>query len=160
MSPLQRRTPPKRVSAKRQQREGTLYSTVKRSTKPIAKVNPVAEAKRRKRRKKHHAKYRASATFTVVEQRAAGRCEGSLLWMKGSKDSQVVPVLWDVRDGMEWEAHGAYVRCVETDDLEHHHRSYARARDGNERPDDMTILCQRCHGFVERVYHPTRKNGR
>lgn len=132
---------------------------MKRATKPLRSVNPEREAKRRKRHKKAHAAYRASGCFKVVERRAAGQCEGSLLWEPVTIAGNAGVVIVDIRDSLEWMAFAHYVRCVNAGGLSHHHRTYARSG-GNENPDDMCVLCKRCHEYVERRHHPTRKNGR
>ncbi len=129
--------------------------TPKRSTKKIRAVNPERLAKRRKRYTAALRRYRASETYKIVQQRAAGRCEASLRFARQGQSL----VLVEIRDGLEWVANGEYVRCTETDDLEHHHRTYARAG-GDELPSDMCVSGPRCHGWIERVNHPTRRNGR
>ncbi len=133
---------------------------IKKSLKRIRAVNPEAETKRRKTRKRNHAAYRASETFKLVQQRAAGQCEGSLRWARTAAEAEYRGVdLIEIGDGMEWMANGAWVRCGETEDLEHHHVRYPN-EPGTERPEDICILGQRCHGWIETVNHPTRKNGR
>lgn len=123
-------------------------------------TNPEREAKRRKRRGKQHAAYRASETFKIVHQRAAGRCEGSLQWENiAGPGEPVVAAIVRISDQLEWEAYSYLVRCTSTGGLEHHHRTYARFG-GRELPEDMIALCKRCHAWIETHQHPHRRNGR
>jgi len=38
--------------------------------------------------------------------------------------------------------------CNKSDHLEAHHRTYKRL--GDERPEDITVLCHKCHGLYSR----------
>lgn len=140
MSSPKRLPPLSKMSLKQQQKrsgEKFIFSTiVPKPRKPIRKVNPEAEARRKAQRRKKHAAYRRSETFKVVQERAAGQCEFAIVVSAGKFANTV--------------------RCDETQGLEHHHKRYGRQFGGNERPEDMLVLCKQHHAFYE-SQHPTRR---
>ncbi len=155
---MKRSAEPNRMSAKRLASLGGAkqYSTITSPRKAIAKSNPEREAKRRKTRRTKHAAYKRSETWREVEQRAGGRCEAAvrLDWFEVEAPSFKPPSWFHLHVLSEtWQ------RCENTSRLQHHHLTYARYG-GDELPDDMLVCCPRCHGWLEKVNHPTRKNGR
>ncbi len=154
---LKRTRLPQKISAKRLKALGgkAPFSSITAKPKPLRAVNPEREAKRRQTRRKNHAKYRASETFKIVTARAAGQCEASVRWAWGAAGIELV----EIRADLAWMAHATHVRCWANEGLEHHHVHYPD-KPGGETPDDVLVCCKRCHGWIERVNHPTRKNGR
>lgn len=110
-----------------------------RSTKPIPKSNPARQARHDAEYRRKLAAYRRSETYKIVAERAGGRCEYT----------------WE---HVGWTGDRT-MRCPATDKLHHHHRRYGRQFGGNERPEDMLVVCEFCHALLESA-HPTRRHGR
>lgn len=116
--------------------------------KPIPKSNPANQAKAVKRSAKKHRAYMASECRRLVDARANGQCEFGLMRYQGC----LIPIepVWFP----DHSAAGALfypsglIRCQNTDDLAHHHRSYHNYG-GGEEPKQMLKGCPRCHDFVE-----------
>jgi hypothetical protein len=134
------RTAVKKISDKRLAKLGgkVPYSTIEAKPKPIKKQNPERAAKRKASYRKKLAAYRKSETYKVVQQRAAGRCEFTLMYTVEG-----------------WSSRG---RCDETKGLQHHHKTYARFG-GDELPEDIEVLCKTHHEWIE-GQHATRRHGR
>ncbi len=135
------------LKRKRNQQRATVRQQVVRKKKkarsPLAKSNPVRQAKVAKRSKAKHAKYMASETRKAVEARADGRCEVIIDGRGGGvrsyvpRDAPAIP-MW-----LRW-------RCDATTRLEHHHLTYARYG-GDELPDDVAFICHDHHEYFERL---------
>ena len=117
-------------------------SRMGRGTKPIRKVNPERQAKRRQSYAKKLAAYKRSKTYKIVEARSGGRCERT-------KD-----VAWT----HECMSFGPICfcegRCPNPARI-HNHKTYARFG-GNELPEDVEHLCDECNALYE-SQHPTRQ---
>ena len=109
---------------------------LKRSGK-LKKSNPERQAKRRKAQASKHRKYMRSETRRIVDARANGQCEYRTRYEHTYRDSCGYPRL-DVE----------FVRCHETDGLQHHHLSYARYG-GDELPEDVLKVCKHHHEKLE-----------
>lgn len=126
--------------------EKFIFSTiVPKPKKPIRAVNPEAEARRKKSYAKKLGGYKRSETFKVVQERAAGQCEFEITmhvrpWYLGTGSATVAEK----------------VRCPETEGLQHHHKRYGKQFGGNERPEDIIVVCKAHHDWLE-SQHPTRK---
>ena len=59
------------------------------------------------------------------------------------------PAWQDVRRAALWAAGGRCRTCGSTRELVIHHRDYSSV--GEETPDDVTVLCARCHGAITRA---------
>ena len=99
---------------------------LKRSTKPIRQVNPTAKSKRVKKLKQHYASAEYKAARKEAMERAGGRCEYAVI----------------------------FLRCVEMEHLEAHHRCYPKSRPLEA--SDLLICCRYHHNFLEKRDHPTR----
>lgn len=115
-----------------------------RSKRTIRKVNPERQAKRRIRQAAKHRAYMRSETRKIVDARASGRCEASVML---SQNGLVVA-------GVSAIPCNRY-RCQNAATA-HHHLTYARYG-GNELPEDILKVCRRCHDWLERE-HPTRQS--
>jgi hypothetical protein len=105
---------------------------LKSGTTKLAKVNPARQAKRHSRQQRAYRAYRDSLCYLLVCDRSRGRCE---------------------------YVDEAGVRCVATDRLEHHHKSYLRFG-GRELPADIQVLCHDHHRYIERTLYPHRDKNR
>jgi hypothetical protein len=108
-------------------------SLMKRSGKPLPKVNPRQERKRKARYTKLLAAGKHRPGYQQAMERSRGRCEFRFLAFP-------------------------FARCPETDGLEAHHLSYRRL--GNENAADFQILCKRHHEIVESEFPSRRHSGR
>lgn len=129
------------------------------SRKPVKKSNPVATAKRKKRQASKHRAYMQSETRKIVDARAGGRCEARILWEGTPRGHYPFVefgrvILPGERVMMRMVDHTA--RCENTEELQHHHLTYARYG-GQELPEDILKCCKRCHEWIERHHHPTRR---
>ena len=115
-------------------------SRMRRGTKPIRKVNPERQAKRRQSYAAKLRAYKKSATYREVEQRADGQCE------------KRIPL------GGTRHTPASEIRCAATRQsghvLTHHHKTYARCG-GDELPEDIELLCE-THNWEAEAAHPTR----
>ena len=84
-----------------------------------------------------------SETRKIVDARAAGRCEASVML---TPNGLVVA-------GVSAIPCNRY-RC-ENKAVAHHHLTYFRYG-GDELPEDMLKVCRRCHDYLEHD-HPTRR---
>lgn len=121
-----------------------------KSSKPIRKVNPERQAKRRAEYRKKLAAYRRSETYRLVEARAGGRCEGMDTVMYEACGPDYVMRPFTV------EPYRCYAdrRYPDGTKLTHHHKTYARFG-GKELPEDIIVLCDRHNREAESKY-PTR----
>jgi len=111
------------------------------SRTPLPKVNDKRQAKRRKAYNQKLAAYKRSATYRIVEERAGGQCEAIVRPEPGST-TKFAPF----RCGCS-RANG--------DRLTHDHKRYGRQFGGNERPEDVEVLCD-WHNARAESLHPTR----
>lgn len=102
-------------------------SYIKRSTKRIRPVNPIAKAKRDKRNAKDRRSPHTKEIERQARKRAGNRCE---------RDFRGGGIL----EGLNW-------RCLETERLELHHLRYPRVR--KLTVDDVQILCRAHHREAE-----------
>lgn len=134
---IQRKTPMQRSKPKPM---GAMPQRQSKPRKPLAKVNVERLAKRRKSYAQKLAAYKRSATYKIVEARAAGQCEAFNEWYSQMHDR-------DLR-----------ARCgcsrARGDRLTHHHKTYARFGWG-ELPEDIIVLCDH-HNAEAESKHPTR----
>lgn len=105
--------------------------------------NAERQAKASKRAASKHRAYMQSETRKAVDARAGGRCEIAVRMVL--LDSVLVPAA--IGANWEWQ-YGRYDRCEATDDLQHHHRTYARYG-GKELPTDVIVACKPHHEFLE-----------
>lgn len=121
---------------------------IPRSSPPSRTAPPKRENKERKAkqvliRRQKHAAYRRSETYKAVEARSGGRCERLVNVAAYEFEGKLYPV---------------WVRCPNkrSDGLRmtHNHKTYARYG-GNERPEDMELLCPSCNALYE-----SQKRGR
>jgi hypothetical protein len=106
-----------------------------RSTKPIRKVNPTAKAKRVAKQKAFYSSAAWKKIRKAALERAGNQCEAIAHW---NINGEVYKV-----------------RCLETTQLQVHHKSYARFG-GTELPTDLVCYCYAHHSLVEMRDHPTR----
>lgn len=130
----------KRTIAKRNALSRSLRQN-KQGRKPMAKSNPVRQAKVAKRSAAKHRKYMASATRLIVEERANGQCE-VIIDERGDRMRSYIPRSDSVTPTCRrW-------RCESMARLEHHHLTYARYG-GDELPEDVALVCHEHHEYFE-----------
>lgn len=127
-----RSVPPRKVNPKRR------ASYIKKSTKPIRKVNPVAKAKRDARNAKDRRSPHVKEIRRQAFERAGNQCEYRM-----ARESGISMHL----------GHGAWihnmkvVRCFATEALELHHLHYPKVRPLGLQ--DVQILCRAHHREAE-----------
>ena len=121
-----------------------MYSTLSPGKKKLGS-NPERQAKRRKAQASKHRKYMASETRSVVDARAAGRCEAAV---HETVLIEARTIVLSIRDNPKLYADGGEWQRCENDATIHHHRTYARYG-GNELPRDMLKVCEHCHEAIE-----------
>lgn len=109
--------------------KGFQWSTAKRSTKPIPKVNVEATKKRRARNAKRMRGGEYQTARRGAIERAQGQCEF-------------------VNSYIAVTNHNAILRCEETERLQFHEEHYARGRILTK--DDGKMLCPAHHRFLEK----------
>lgn len=149
-----KRTPIRRISEKRASTvQGRVYSTLRQvnperkatvpekyqnssSRKPLPKVNPEQQVKRRKLTRAFHQTPEFVAAGNEAMQRAQGRCEfRTKVLHPGSSGGAPV------------RTHRATIRCSATDGLERHCKSYPKTRPIAAK--DIAIYCTEHHQYVE-----------
>lgn len=110
---------------------------------PVKRVNPDRQAKRRKA----YSKYLTSPIWKAKRQQALERA--------GHQCEQIVTDSY-VMLGRTWYCDA---RCIETERLTVHHLRYPRTL-GEEKLDDLQVLCAHHHQLIEATQHWWRSTPR
>lgn len=123
----------------------------KRKTR-IPKVNVERQKKARARYAKKLQAYKRSETCVIVDRRSGGRCEAWDVWRweRSSLGHWTLPhrLRVDITPPGHLPDMQTTTRCLSDHGLAHHHTTYARFG-GNERPEDIRVVCQVHHDYFE-----------
>ena len=134
-----------------------LRSGAPHRTTAIRTQNPERQAKRRQRQAAKHRAYMRSETRKIVDERAAGRCETAVRTDAGQFEVEVPSFFFNAAGWFHIHLRcESWQRC-ENKAVAHHHLTYFRYG-GDELPEDMLKVCRRCHEWLERQDHPTRRS--
>ena len=119
-------------------------SAIKRSTKPIRKVNPKAKAKRKIAYRKMLAGKEYKAARAEAMARAGNRCE---LWWSWTTYHDPYPGLPFTHTAASAALTTNAQRCEAVEGLHAHHKSYPKSR--KLLASDLTICCKPHHEYLE-----------